>query len=226
MADFKTHLNVGSAVGFVLAVFSYVAGWTQNVLLSVLLFFLTVAGSFLPDMDSDSGLPVKIIFGFYAYMAAGMTIYIFHSNGLGMFLSFLFAMGIFALVKFGLAEAFRRYTTHRGIFHSIPAFLISFLLTLSIVGLTDISASEKFAIALAVSLGYLSHLILDEVYAVRFVSDEEGNTFLEKKTSFGTALDMGFGRDKYSGWIAWGLVIILIIVTYPTLRKIYFELFV
>jgi hypothetical protein len=80
----------------------------------------------------------------------------------------------------------RRYTVHRGMFHSLPAAAIfgqlAFLLT------CDSDLRIRLFKAGAVPIGYLSHLVLDELYSLQWYRGR-----LRLKKSFGTALKM-FGH--------------------------------
>src|SRR6187402_3563434 len=62
----------------------------------------------LPDLDSDYGVPL------HETMA-------------------LAAVGMYLLIRFGVTRLIRRFTVHRGMFHSIPTMLIfaglAFLIT-------------------------------------------------------------------------------------------------
>ena len=64
------------------------------------------------------------------------------------------------------AYALKELSVHRGMFHSIPAMAIARL----VVYLAYDSPNVKIRLALAagVMIGFLSHLILDELYSVDF----------------------------------------------------------
>jgi hypothetical protein len=102
----------------------------------------------------------------------------------------LAAAGIYAAVRFGVAEVFKRYTVHRGMWHSIPACLACGLLAFLIVAGQDL-AIRTFK-AGAVSLGFFSHLLLDEIWSFRLRSGR-----LNIKKSFGTALKF-WGNNSYA----------------------------
>jgi len=240
MADFKTHLTFGAATGFGLSVFTYMVDWVSNLYMAVIIFFSTLIGSFLPDMDSSSGLPVKIIFGFYAYLSATLTLYFTEDLGLSIYFIVLLPAVAFVFVKVILEKIFIKFTNHRGIFHSIPAILISFLLTLIIANQTKLPLLEKFVIALSIGLGYFCHLLLDEIFAVNFITsiispdNNSKNKFKFKKwfknrfgvkKSFRTALDLGFNQDeKYPAIIAYVILIALIIISFPIIKQIWYLL--
>lgn len=231
MADFKTHLSFGSLTGFVIAISTYIADWTHSVYMAIIIYFATIIGSFLPDMDSNSGHPVKIIFEFYAYISAALTIYYIHDNGLNFYLKIFLPLASFFFVKIVLIKVFMKYTKHRGIFHSVPAFLIVFFLSLLVAWSTDLRLMEKFSISLAISLGYFSHLLLDEIYSVKMLNpnnSKKKRTLKEivkrhvgTKRSFGTALDLGFNqKENYPGILAYFIIVILIIADLPIIGKI------
>ena len=88
---------------------------------------------------------------------------------------------IYIALRFVVAEFFKRYTVHRGMWHSIPAAAVAGLIAYLIMP----SNEEDIRIykTLAVVLGFMVHLILDELWAINF----RGGRFRFKK-SFGTAL--------------------------------------
>ncbi len=226
MADFKTHLEFGSAVGFLLAIFSHIWGWVNSFSTAIIIFFATTLASFLPDVDSNSSVPVKIISMLYAYLAAALVLfYLYDSNIKSFFFLSIIALITFVSVLVILPFLLKRFTTHRGIFHSIPAALISFFATLIIAWTTRLSVLERFTMALAVFLGYLSHLILDELYSVDILSrkiNKRKSSFIHIKKSSGTALDFGFNaKEKYPAYIAYFILIILIVISFPYIKEIY-----
>ncbi len=233
MAGFKTHTAVGAATGWGLSVFTYMIGWTSNLYMSIIIFFATIIGSFLPDMDSNSGLPVQIIFGIYSYFAATLSLYFLYENGANIYLMVFTPIASFTFVKYVFEPFFKKYTAHRGIFHSFPAFIIAFLATLFVANYLKLNILDKFAIALSIGLGYFSHLLLDEIYSVNFLlgkskkrKKESIKDFIKRrfgfKRSFGTALDLGFNqKDKYPAIIAYIILVVLLYICFPLLKGIY-----
>ncbi len=70
------------------------------------------------------------------------------------------------IVKLFFEVIFKRLTNHRGIFHPISALLILTLLTLFIASnFKSLYLSEILLISSSTGLGFLSHLILDEIYS-------------------------------------------------------------
>lgn len=235
MANFKEHVSFGAATGFALSMTIYLIDWITNVYFMVIVFFVTIIGSILPDMDSNTGLPIKIIFGLYAYASAALTIFYLNELDLSIYYKIFLPIASFAFVSTSLKSIFRKFTSHRGIFHSIPAFLIVFFLALTIADTTHLKTAEKFIISASISLGYFSHLLLDEIYSINLIKRNKrrhkGKRLSLKKyiknnfglkNSFGTALDFGFNqKEKYPGIIAYLILIFLVYITYPTLIEIF-----
>jgi hypothetical protein len=87
---------------------------------------------------------------------------------------------IYLIIRFGLGGLLKRYTVHRGMFHSLPAALIFGEAAFLICHSEDLHL--RYYKAGAVMLGVLSHLVLDEVWSIHF---HRGRFRLKK--SFGTA---------------------------------------
>jgi hypothetical protein len=129
---------------------------------------LTTLGGLLPDLDSDSGVPVRELFSVWA---AATPILLFErvksrcQQSTEQTLVVLSAIYLF--IRYVLSYLFKHFTVHRGMFHSIPALLIAGLMTYLIYPSDD--ARLRLFLSGAVMLGYLSHLILDEIYSVDFL---------------------------------------------------------
>ena len=87
---------------------------------------------------------------------------------------------VFLAVKFGVGRLVKRFTVHRGLIHSIPfAVLCGEIAFLLVPGTTPARTLK----AIALALGMLSHLLLDEIFSLQTTSGT-----LKVKKSFGTAL--------------------------------------
>ena len=75
----------------------------------------------LPDLDSDSGRPVQEMSCFAAAVIPMLMLERFENFGWSREMMVLATAGIYAAVRLGVAEVFKRYTVHRGMWHSIPA---------------------------------------------------------------------------------------------------------
>jgi membrane-bound metal-dependent hydrolase YbcI (DUF457 family) len=164
MASWKGHLSFGIVSGLVYAACTSTL-FTLSWLYSPLMFLAVVLGAFLPDLDSDTSVPVRVLFRSLTVAAGGLTaiaLYVLQTPP-PYFLFFGPAVAM-SLVYFVIFKVFNKVTAHRGIFHSIPAIFISGLLAL--YGLTAISvpAYPGFVLAGGVGLGFFSHLLLDKMF--------------------------------------------------------------
>ena len=142
----------------------------------------------LPDLDSNSGIPQREMLSFVSVIIPMLMLQRFQALGLEPEHMVFIAGVMYVIIRFGIGGLFRRYTKHRGMWHSIPAAIIAGLVTFLVC------LSGDFEIRLfkswAVVIGFVSHLLLDEIYAV----DWQGRQIRVKK-SFGTALKF-FGKQS------------------------------
>jgi hypothetical protein len=173
MASYKGHLALAAPLGAAWGVAgaAYLlphADWS--------IYFLaagaTALGGLLPDLDSDSGVPVRELFGLIAVAVPLLLFRRLERMGFSIEQTLVILAGVYLFIRYGAAGLFKKYTVHRGIFHSIPAMLIAGLL----VYLAARSPTrepeqllERLYLAGGVMIGFLSHLVLDEIYAVDFL---------------------------------------------------------
>lgn len=167
MASYRGHLTFAGLLGAgygSLALFEGRWDWGPALIAAG----LTTLGGLLPDLDSDSGVPVRELFGVWAAVA---PILLFESvksrcqQSTEQTLVVLSAVYLF--IRYLLSYLFKHFTVHRGMFHSIPALLIAGLACYLIYPSDDVRL--RLFLSGAVTLGYLSHLVLDEIYSVDFM---------------------------------------------------------
>ncbi len=188
MAGFKTHITVSSLVGVgygAAALLMYDVPWPTCVLAGGL---CGVSGM-LPDIDSNSGTPLRESMAFAAAVVPMMLLHRFQQWGLSHEMMILAGAGVYLLIRFGGAALLRRYTVHRGMFHSLPAALVFGEIAFLLASGDEVLRLYK---AGAVVLGYVIHLLLDELYSI-----EWHHGHLRFKQSFGTALKL-FGHGWWS----------------------------
>ncbi len=182
MANFPTHIAVGTLVSGALATLTLAADAVspENVLAVAI---AGVVGSVLPDIDLKESRPSQAMF-----------------NGLGLFISFamLFVfvaqlsiaemwilwIGTYISIRYVAYFIFHRMSYHRGIYHSVLAGVFFWFVTAIIYryvlqrheGVAWLAGAFTF-------IGYLVHLTLDEIYSV----DVMGARI---KRSFGSALKL------------------------------------
>jgi membrane-bound metal-dependent hydrolase YbcI (DUF457 family) len=204
MADFRTHMTVSTLAGIAYGVAGYQSGLPWETC-AVGAGLCSVSGM-LPDLDSESGIPIREATSFSSAVVPMLMADRLQRMGLGHETMVLVSVGIYLLIRFGIAEFFRRFTVHRGMWHSIPAAvsvgMVAFL----------ICASEDFGIRIyktaAVVVGFLSHLLLDEIWSIEF---RRGS--YQFKNSFGSALKF-WGQDRLANAITYLKVFILSAMVY------------
>lgn len=163
MADFRTHITVSGVLGVgVGAAAVQPFGFPPET--AILAAALTTVGGMLPDLDSDSGVPVRELFSLAAVMAPLVMIPRLIQMGLtreGVLASMLFG---YVVIRYWLRAVFKRLTVHRGMFHSVPAMLVSGLIVY--LGYHSDHLPTRVLFGVGVMAGFLSHLVLDELYSV------------------------------------------------------------
>jgi hypothetical protein len=134
----------------------------------------------------------------------------FHLSHDGIVLA---AVSIYLFIRFAVAHMIRHYTVHRGMFHSVPALLIFAGLAFLATGTSpfDVRIYKSGGVA----LGFMSHLVLDEIYAVEW---KTGRWRLKK--SFGTAIKF-WGDDPWSNFSCYAklLIVVMLILAQPSVMQ-------
>ena len=204
MADFKTHISVSTLSGLLLGLGGYQSGmpWESCLIAGGL---CSVSGM-LPDLDSDSGIPLREAVGFAAAFVPMLMLDRLERVGLSHEMMLVVTGAIYFFLRFGIAELFRRYTVHRGMWHSLPAAIIAALFVFLV------SASENVHLrlfkTLAVFVGFMSHILLDELWSVEY---RRGKYVF--KHSFGTALKF-VGESRIANVTTYVLLGVLSVVAY------------
>jgi membrane-bound metal-dependent hydrolase YbcI (DUF457 family) len=126
---------------------------------------------------------------FAAAVVPMMMIHRFHQMQLPLEAMILVGAAIYLAIRFGLTWLLKSYAHHRGMFHSLPAAAIA-----GQTAFLAFAAEEplrRYFVASAVVLGFLTHLVLDEIWSVKL-----GMFGPKFKKSFGTAL-------KFYGPVVW-----------------------
>ena len=186
VAGFHTHIAVSTAVGVGYAVWGD-AQYQLPLSTCLLAGGLCSIAGIMPDLDSDSGIPARETIGLAATLVPMLLFERFHAMGLGIENMVLLGAPIYLVIRFGVGSILKAVSVHRGVFHSIPAAviagLIGYLICDSGVPLV------RYYKAFAVTLGYLTHLLLDEIWSLEF-----GAGLPRVKKSFGTAMKL-FGDE-------------------------------
>jgi membrane-bound metal-dependent hydrolase YbcI (DUF457 family) len=199
VADFKSHITGSTMVG---VGYGYWGVTTQGMSLEsgMLAAGLCAVSGMLPDLDSDSGIPLRETSMFVSAIAPMLMIDRFRDLGMSHEAMALAAMLVYLTIRFVLVEFFRRYTVHRGMWHSIPAALVAGMLAYLIMP----SPSESIRVykSMAVLTGFLVHLTMDEIWSI-----DIRHGFRLKK-SFGTALKF-MGNNSLSNFSLYAILALL-----------------
>lgn len=200
MADFKTHITGSTLVG---VAYGYWGVTSQGMSLesAIIAGGLCSVSGMLPDLDSDSGIPLRETSMFAAAIVPVLMIERFRDMGLSHEAMALGAMLVYVAIRFIVVEIFKRYTVHRGMWHSIPAAGIAGLL--AYLAMPCVSEGIRVYKTLGVVTGFMVHLILDEIWSIDF---RLGRFRLKK--SFGTALKF-FGNNWFSNITVYAKLILL-----------------
>jgi hypothetical protein len=148
---------------------------------AIMAFTIGTFGGLLPDLDSNRSKAIGV--GFTVISLLITAIFVFVKSSTYSILEMLI-MGpmIFYTIRFGVIEAFRKVSKHRGMFHSIPVALLWGVGTTILMHLFfSLDELISWIYGFMMSFGYIVHLILDEIYSV-----DLANKRLKK--SSGTAL--------------------------------------
>ena len=207
MAGFRMHISVSalSGLGYGMATVKLLGHPIETAFLAGA---LTAIGGMLPDLDSDSGVPVRELSGVAAAVIP-LLLYnrIFHT-GLNHEAVLAILAAAYLVIRYGAVALFKRVTVHRGMFHSIPAMFISGLCVYLAYDCRESAQSTRYVLALGVMLGFLSHLILDEIYSV-----DLNGLRVKLKSSAGSALKF-FSSSITASMVCYGMLGALLYLAY------------
>lgn len=208
MAGYREHITVSGILGFGWGCAAFLLGGF-SLMQSIIAGVLTWVSGMLPDLDAEGGRPIRELTGLTSAFAPLLVVQ--HAHELGMADDHVLFAGIlaWALVRYGGSFLLAKLTVHRGMFHSIPALLIAAELMFLVYPGQDLRV--RLLMGLGVGIGFLSHLLLDEVYSVQW----DGARVRLAKSS-GSALKI-FGDEPLPNGIAMGL---LLAMTWAVLLKL------
>ena len=201
MANFKTHITASTLLG---AGYGAAGCLALDAPLSTAMLAggLCSVSGMLPDLDSDSGVPLRETIALTAAVTPLLMFDRFQRMGLTTESMVLAGGLIYIAIRFGVAEIFRRYTVHRGMWHSLPAAASVGLLAFLVVSCDDMVL--RLFKSGAVVLGFVSHLLLDELYSV-----EWRGALPRLKKSFGTALKL-WSKSRWANVSTYSKLLLLI----------------
>ena len=197
MANFNVHLNIAAAASGIFAA-TLASFHMIDIKTSFYCFFAGIIGGILPDIDHDNSVPVRIIQFIISNLVAFLVVYNYLGK-LKLLEVVTLWIGIYILFEI-IFFFFKKFTTHRGIIHSIPMGMLFGLITvLFLNNILHLNIIVSYYIGIFIFIGYLTHLLLDEIYSV----DLSGNKI---KKSFGSALKVS-SKDTKINLLVYSLII-------------------
>jgi membrane-bound metal-dependent hydrolase YbcI (DUF457 family) len=209
MAGFRTHITVSTLCGVGFGVAARAMGFSPET--AFLAAGATAVGGMLPDLDSDSGVPVREMSGLAAAVVPLFLVPRLVTAGMSSDGILAALVGLYLFIRYGMCWVFKTVTVHRGMFHSIPCMVV-FGLVVYLEYEGDLR--NRLLLAGGVMLGFLSHLVLDEVYSVDF-----NGVRVKLKGSAGSALKF-VSTSMVSNLVCYGLLLILGAVAYAEWVKL------
>lgn len=205
MANFNTHLSVAAIASGLISTLALQVGFV-NPQDAMLLILMGTIGGILPDIDLHYSHPSRIIFSMLGMIFAFIWV-LSAENSLSVSELWVVGIIIYCAIRYGLWKIFNLYTKHRGAIHSVAAAALSMLLTTVIsFHVYDKNDFTSWLIGFVVFIGFIIHLLLDELYSVDFMNRRI-------KRSFGTALKLVDMRYAYTSSLIVALCIGLYFIT-------------
>jgi len=182
MANFNTHLTVaiGASAGAALVAVNF---HVITVTDAPWMVAFGAIGGMLPDIDSGNSTPIKLFFTTLAIITLLTVIQVFKNN-YPAYILLLMAAAAYLIIRYGALNLFNRFTSHRGIFHSVLTAVFFCLLMVCIACyLLRWDILHSWLSGLFIGFGFIVHLLLDEIYSVDLSNKR-------MKKSFGTALKL------------------------------------
>ena len=178
MADFKIHsvLGTGSAICYAAGSYFFEYVSLRRAFLGAAIFAMA---SVLPDLDSETGTAKRFLFDTLAVFLPALLITQISFDTAEH--TFFIILCLYLLVRYPVQYLFEHLTTHRGIFHSIPAACV-FGLGIALL-FVEAPTNIRVFYAAGCAGGYMLHLIIDEIWSFGFFG-------LGAKKSFGSALKL------------------------------------
>ncbi|MCA9269157.1 MAG: metal-dependent hydrolase [Planctomycetales bacterium] len=203
MADYTTHVTTSTVLGVGYGAAAYLLG-DVPLPACVLAGGLCGVSGMLPDLDSESGVPVREGSAFAAAVVPMLMIDRFQHLGWTSEMMALAGGGIYLTIRIMLPFLLGKFSKHRGMWHSLPACLIAGLAAFLIC--SGPSLGIRCFKAGGVMLGFMSHLLLDEFY-----SFEVRRGRLRVKHSFGTAIKF-FSKNPWANFSTYGKLVALLVL--------------
>ncbi len=208
MANFAMHIGVGTVVSGAMATITLAADViSPDQLVAVTL--AGVLGSVLPDIDLKDSRASRALF---SGLAVFFSFCVLFANAANYSIAELWIIWVtaFLLVRYAAEYAFHRFSYHRGIWHSITAGLFFWFLTAIVFHhIMGIHEGVSWLAGGFMFVGYITHLVLDEMYSVNLMGQR-------LKKSFGSAMKFIDSRKPGDSAAVAALTVILFLLAPPS----------
>lgn len=197
MANFFVHATTAFAISVTAS--AYISAYNDLPLQwGGILCCLGFLGGLLPDIDSNETKIARYASLFLGFFLSLLLVENFFGiKSYAIYVLFVcFSIPLTKAIDYGL----KKWTVHRGVFHSIP---MTFLLSIIVYSLSDLLLfPSHFSLFCAFFLGggYFLHLTLDEIWSLRHGV---------RSTSFGKAWQI----FRYGYWKSFSLTYLLLAVS-------------
>ncbi len=212
MAAFQEHLNITVLTSGIIIIPFHNVGLI-NLEQSLISLFLGILGGVAPDLDSDSSKPIQSFFKILSIFIPLIFLLSFNRSFSILEMLMIWLITSFVLKSF-FFKIFLSLTHHRGIFHSIPmGILFTQLVIFFSYNFFHISSNIAFIYGVFILIGFLTHLILDEIYSVNVLG-------IHIKKTFGSALKL-FDTNNKLGTLTLYILIVILWSILPNSKDIY-----
>ena len=188
MANFNTHFTVAAGAAAVVSA-TLLSMEVVTPEQAVIAFGVGTLGGLLPDVDSSHSTSIKVGFNVLSLLMTIMLIFV-KSSSYSLIEMLIVASLVFMGIRYAFLEFFRKISKHRGMFHTIPVAVIwGIVIAIMCQWFFDLNSLVSWVYGFMITLGYLVHLTLDELYSV-----DLGNRRMKK--SSGTALKFGMFKNR------------------------------
>jgi hypothetical protein len=209
MAMFRHHIALGAVLATTGVIVIYFYSFITDPIYLLIAFVLCTVGSFLPDVDSDSGIPFYLMFGAVTLAFGGVVLYYtLLDQPTNKYILFGVPLAALLFFWFVIGKLFKECTHHRGIWHSIPALGIAATATFIISQYFHMSREVSLIFSAAIAVGFASHLVLDELVSE---VNPGGIPILGARRSLGTALKF-FSESHKVNFFTYALLIGLVYI--------------
>lgn len=204
MAGYREHIGFSGVLGLLWGTSAtWIFGFSP--VQGTLVFLLTWFAGMLPDIDSQSGRPVREIFGVVSVVTPLILMQHLIDWGGDYERVLLLAILFYILIRNFGATLLGKMCVHRGMYHSVPALLIVTFSMFLFYKHDDVWV--RLLMGSGVAIGFLSHLILDEIYSVQWTG-----TRVKLAKSSGSALKW-FSQSVSANAFCWASVMFLAYLT-------------